>query len=66
MAPGTFHDVLNLFQNSSSVEAIEFIFVLYNFFVVEKTYIIVEVEEGGGNLGLRLVFLFNWDCCKQG
>lgn len=46
------------------MEAIGFIFVLYNFFVAEKTYIIVGVEEG--NLGLRLAFLFNWDCCKQG
>lgn len=65
MAPGTFPDVLNLFKNSSSLEAIELIFV-YNFFVVEKTYIIVEVEEGGNLVGLRLVFLFNWDYCRQG
>ncbi len=65
LAPGTFPDVLNLFKNSSSLEAIELIFV-YNFFVVEKTYIIVGVEEGGNLVGLMLVFLFNWDYCRQG
>lgn len=66
MPPGTFPDVLNLFQNSSSLEAIELIFVSYNFFVVGKTYIIVGVEEGGNLVGLMLVFLFNWDYCRQG
>lgn len=66
MAPGTFPDVLNLFKNSSSLEAIELIFVSYNFFVVENTYIIVGVEEGGNLVGLMLVFLFNWDYCRQG